>query len=142
MKTRQLGNTDMQITPIGFGTWAIGGGGYQFGWGPQDDEQSIATINHALDLGINWIDTAAVYGLGHAEEVVARALKDRSERPYIFTKCGRVWDEHGNITGKLKAQSIRRECENSLRRLQVDVIDLYQMHWPDPSLILRKGLGV
>ena len=90
MKTRQLGNTDMQITPIGFGTWAIGGGGYQFGWGPQDDEQSIATINHALDLGINWIDTAAVYGLGHSEEVVARALKGRSKRPYIFTKCARV----------------------------------------------------
>ena len=89
MKTRQFGNTDMQITPIGFGSWAVGGGGYQFGWGPQDDEQSIAAIQHALDLGINWIDTAAVYGLGHAEEVVARALKDRSDRPYIFTKCGR-----------------------------------------------------
>jgi aryl-alcohol dehydrogenase-like predicted oxidoreductase len=139
MKTRQLGNTDMQITPIGFGTWAIGGGGYQFGWGPQDDEQSIATINHALDLGINWIDTAAVYGLGHAEEVVARALKGRSERPYVFTKCGRVWDEHGNITGNLKAQSIRRECENSLRRLQTDVIDLYQMHWPDPEPDIEEG---
>ncbi len=139
MKTRQLGNTDMQITPIGFGTWAIGGGGYQFGWGPQDDEQSIATINHALDLGINWIDTAAVYGLGHSEEVVARALKGRSERPYIFTKCARVWDEHGNITGNLKAQSIRRECENSLRRLQTDVIDLYQMHWPDPEPDIEEG---
>jgi len=139
MKTRQLGNTDMQITPIGFGTWAIGGGGYQFGWGPQDDEQSIATINHALDLGINWIDTAAVYGLGHSEEVVARALKGRSKRPYIFTKCARVWDEHGNITGNLKAQSIRRECENSLRRLQTDVIDLYQMHWPDPEPDIEEG---
>jgi aryl-alcohol dehydrogenase-like predicted oxidoreductase len=139
MKTRQLGNTDMQITPIGFGTWAIGGGGYQFGWGPQDDEQSIATINHALDLGINWIDTAAVYGLGHSEEVVARALKGRSERPYVFTKCGRVWDEHGNITGNLKAQSIRRECENSLRRLQTDVIDLYQMHWPEPEPDIEEG---
>lgn len=139
MKTRQLGNTDMQITPLGFGSWAIGGGGYQFGWGPQDDEQSIATINHALDLGINWIDTAAVYGLGHSEEVVARALKGRSERPYVFTKCGRVWDEHGNITGNLKAQSIRRECENSLRRLQTDVIDLYQMHWPDPEPDIEEG---
>src|SRR5260370_29203398 len=124
MKTRQLGNTDMQITPIGFGTWAIGGGGYQFGWGPQDDEQSIATINHALDLGINWIDTAAVYGLGHSEEVVARALQGRSKRPYIFTKSARVWDEHGNITRDLKAQSIRRECENSRSRLQTDVSDL------------------
>src|SRR5213078_2426560 len=139
MKTRQLGNTDMHITPLGFGSWAVGGGGYQFGWGPQDDEQSIAAINHALDLGINWIDTAAVYGLGHAEEVVARALKDRSERPYIFTKCGRVWNDRGEITGNLKAQSIKRECENSLRRLQTDVIDLYQVHWPDPEQDIEEG---
>jgi len=139
MKTRQLGNSDLQITPIGFGSWAVGGGGYQFGWGPQDDEQSIAAINHALDLGINWIDTAAVYGLGHAEEVVARALKGRAERPYIFTKCERVWNDHGEIGGSLKAQSIRRECENSLRRLQVDVIDLYQIHWPDPEADIEEG---
>jgi aryl-alcohol dehydrogenase-like predicted oxidoreductase len=139
MKTRQFGNTDMHITPIGFGSWAVGGGGYQFGWGPQDDEQSIAAINHALDLGINWIDTAAVYGLGHAEEVVARALEGRSDRPYIFTKCGRVWNERGEITGSLKAQSIRRECENSLRRLQADVIDLYQIHWPDPDPEIEEG---
>jgi aryl-alcohol dehydrogenase-like predicted oxidoreductase len=139
MKTRQFGNTDMYITPIGFGSWAVGGGGYQFGWGPQDDEQSIAAINHALDLGINWIDTAAVYGLGHAEEVVARALEGRSRRPYIFTKCGRVWNERGEVTGNLKAQSIRRECENSLRRLQIDVIDLYQIHWPDPDPEMEEG---
>ena len=139
MKTRQFGNTDMQITPIGFGSWAVGGGGYQFGWGPQDDEQSIAAINHALALGINWIDTAAVYGLGHAEEIVARALKDRSERPYIFTKCGRVWNDRGEVTGSLKAQSIKRECENSLRRLQTDVIDLYQIHWPDPEQDIEEG---
>jgi aryl-alcohol dehydrogenase-like predicted oxidoreductase len=139
MKTRQFGNTDMHITPIGFGSWAVGGGGYQFGWGPQDDEQSIAAINHALDLGINWIDTAAVYGLGHAEEVVARALKDRSERPYVFTKCGRVWSDRGEISGSLKAQSIKRECENSLRRLQTDVIDLYQVHWPDPEQDIEEG---
>jgi aryl-alcohol dehydrogenase-like predicted oxidoreductase len=139
MKTRQLGNTDLQITPIGFGSWAVGGGGYQFGWGPQDDEQSIAAINHALDLGINWIDTAAVYGLGHAEEIVGRALKGRSDRPYIFTKCGRVWNERGEITGNLKARSIRRECENSLRRLQTDVIDLYQIHWPDPDPEIEEG---
>ena len=139
MKTRQFGNTDMHITPIGFGSWAVGGGGYQFGWGPQDDEQSIAAINHALDLGINWIDTAAVYGLGHAEEVVARALEGRSERPYIFTKCGRVWNDRSEITGNLKAQSIRRECENSLRRLQADVIDLYQIHWPDPDPEIEEG---
>src|SRR6266704_7111699 len=142
MKTRQLGNTDMQITPIGFGSWAVGGGGYQFGWGPQDDEQSIAAINHALDLGINWIDTAAVYGLGHAEEVVARALKDRSERPYIFTKCARVWNDRGEITGSLKAQSIKHECENSLRLLQTDVIDLYQVHWPDPEQDIEEGWSV
>jgi len=139
MKTRQFDNTDMHITPIGFGSWAVGGGGYQFGWGPQDDEQSIAAIQHALDLGINWIDTAAVYGLGHAEEVVARALKDRSERPYIFTKCERVWNERGEISGSLKAQSIKRECENSLRRLQIDVIDLYQVHWPDPEQDIEEG---
>jgi len=139
MKTRQFGNTDMHITPIGFGSWAVGGGGYQFGWGPQDDEQSIAAINHALDLGINWIDTAAVYGLGHAEEVVARALEGRYDRPYIFTKCGRVRNERGEITGSLKAQSIRRECENSLRRLQADVIDLYQIHWPDPDPEIEEG---
>jgi aryl-alcohol dehydrogenase-like predicted oxidoreductase len=139
MKTRQLGNTDMQITPIGFGTWAIGGGGYQFGWGPQDDEESIAAIHHALDLGINWIDTAAVYGLGHAEEIVGRALKNRMERPYVFTKCSRVWNDDGEISGNLKAESIRRECEASLRRLQTDVIDLYQMHWPNPDQDIEEG---
>jgi aryl-alcohol dehydrogenase-like predicted oxidoreductase len=139
MKTRQLGTSELHITSIGFGSWAVGGGGYQFGWGPQDDEQSIAAINHALDLGINWIDTAAVYGLGHAEEVVGRALKGRAERPYIFTKCERVWNDHGEIGGSLKAQSIRRECESSLRRLQVDVIDLYQIHWPDPEVDIEEG---
>jgi aryl-alcohol dehydrogenase-like predicted oxidoreductase len=139
MKARQLGNTDMQITPIGIGTWAIGGGGYQFGWGPQDDEQSIAAIHHALDLGINWIDTAAVYGLGHAEEIVGRVLKNRVERPYVFTKCSRVWDDNGEIRGNLKAESIRRECEASLRRLQTDVIDLYQMHWPNPEQDIEEG---
>ena len=139
MKTRQFGNTDMHITPIGFGSWAVGGGGYQFGWGPQDDGESITAINHALDLGINWIDTAAVYGLGHAEEVVARALKDRSERPYIFTKCTRVWNDRGEISGNLKPQSIKRECENSLRRLQTDVIDLYQVHWPNPEQDIEEG---
>ena len=139
MKTRQFGNTDMHITPIGFGTWALGGGDWAFGWGPQDDEQSIAAIHRALDLGINWIDTAAVYGLGHSEEIVARALKDRSERPYVFTKCSRVWDDNGEISSSLKAQSIRRECENSLRRLQVDVIGLYQVHWPMPESELEEG---
>lgn len=129
----------MQITPIGFGSWAVGGGGYQFGWGPQDDEQSVAAINRALDLGMNWIDTAAVYGLGHAEEIVGRALKDRAERPYVFTKCSRVWNNDGEISSSLKAQSIRRECEASLRRLQTDVIDLYQVHWPNPEQDIVEG---
>src|SRR5437660_3078991 len=123
MKTRQLGNTDMQITPIGLGCWAIGGGGYQFGWGPQDDQESIATIRRALDLGINWIDTAAVYGLGHSETIVGKAIKGR-ERPYIFTKGSLVWNEHGHVGHNLKAASLRREVEASLKRLDIDIIDL------------------
>src|SRR5437763_11558880 len=139
MKTRQLGNTDMQITPIGLGCWAIGGGGYQFGWGPQDNQESIATIKRALNLGINWIDTATVYGLGHSEEIVGRAIRGHDWSHYIFTKCGRVWDEHGHVFGHLKADSIRREVEASLKRLQVDVIDLYQIHWPDPDPDLEEG---
>lgn len=133
MRTRQLGNTDLEITPLGLGTWAIGGGNWQFGWGPQDDDASIATIHRALDLGINWIDTAAVYGLGHSEEIVAKALQGRSPRPYVFTKGSRVWNDKGEITGSLKGQSLRHEVENSLRRLRIDVIDLYQLHWPDPE---------
>ncbi len=139
MKTRQLGNTDMHITPIGLGCWAIGGGGYEFGWGKQDDQQSIATIKRALELGINWVDTAPVYGLGRSEEVVGRAIKGRDPKPYVFTKCSRVWDEHGHISSNLKAASIRQEVENSLRRLQVDVIDLYQMHWPRPEEDIEEG---
>ncbi len=111
----------------------MGGGGWAFAWGPQDDADSIAAIRRALDLGINWIDTAAVYGLGHSEEVVARALAGRASRPYVFTKCERIWNEKGEISGCLKADSIRRECEASLRRLKLDVIDLYQVHWPDPE---------
>ncbi len=131
----------MQTTPIGLGAWAIGGGNYEFGWGSQEDEESLATIQRALELGINWIDTAAVYGLGHSEEIVGRAIKEwtGSERPYIFTKCGRVWNERGEISGNLDVRSIRREAENSLRRLQVDVIDLYQMHWPDPESQIEEG---
>ncbi len=139
MHSKQLGNSDMKLTPIGIGAWAMGGGGWQFAWGPQDDQESIAAIHAALDGGINWIDTAAVYGLGHSEEVVARALAGRSRRPYVFTKCERVWDERGRITGSLKADSIRRECEASLRRLKVDVIDLYQVHWPQPEQDLEEG---
>jgi aryl-alcohol dehydrogenase-like predicted oxidoreductase len=133
MEHRQLGTSDLQITPVGFGTWAIGGGGWAYGWGPQDDRQSIEAINRALDHGMNWIDTAPVYGLGHAEEVVAQALQGRSDKPYIFTKCTRKWDVQGNIYGDLHAASIRREVEDSLRRLKVEVIDLYQVHWPDPE---------
>jgi|SRR5579859_1539911 len=141
MQTRQLGKSDLHITPIGFGAWAIGGGGYQFGWGSQDDQESIAAIHRALDLGINWIDTAAVYGLGRSEEVVARALKGRSNRPFVLTKCERVWNESGKISGSLKTDSLRRELEASLRRLQVDVIDLYQVHWPDPGADIEEGLS-
>jgi aryl-alcohol dehydrogenase-like predicted oxidoreductase len=136
MKTRVLGNSDLHITPIGFGAWAIGGGDWQFGWGDQDDADSIAAIHRALELGVNWIDTAAVYGLGRSEEIVARALAGWSgPRPYVFTKCGMVWGDNRKIDYSLKADSVRRECENSLRRLKVDCIDLYQVHWPadDPA---------
>jgi aryl-alcohol dehydrogenase-like predicted oxidoreductase len=139
MKKRQLGNSDLHITPLGVGAWAIGGGGWEFGWGPQDDNDSIAAIHAALDAGINWIDTAAVYGLGHSEQVVARALQGRSNRPYVFTKCSMVWDERGEIGHSLKAESIRRECEASLRRLKIDTIDLYQIHWPDPDQEIEEG---
>lgn len=139
MQTRQLGNSDLKITPVGVGAWAIGGGGWQFGWGPQDDQKSIAAIRAALDAGVNWIDTAAVYGLGHSEEVVAQALEGRSNRPFVFTKCGRVWNERREIGKSLKADSIRRECEASLRRLKVDLIDLYQIHWPEPDEDIEEG---
>src|ERR1700757_3176463 len=139
MKTKQLGNSDMFITPIGFGAWAIGGGGWEFAWGAQDDCDSIAAIHEALDAGINWIDTAAVYGLGHSEEVVARALEGMGNRPYIFTKCSMTWDEHREIGHSLKADSIRRECEASLRRLKVNTIDLYQIHWPNPVEDIEEG---
>lgn len=132
MQRKRLGNSDLEITPIGFGAWAIGGGEWAYGWGEQDDKESIAAIETAVDLGINWIDTAAVYGLGRSERVVAQALKniDQSRRPYVFTKCSLVWDENRNISHVLKAESIRREAEDSLRRLETDVIDLYQIHWP------------
>lgn len=133
MDTRQLGNTDLHITPIGFGAWAIGGGEWAGGWGSQDDRESIAAINRALDLGINWIDTAPAYGLGRSERVVAQALRGRSERPYIFTKCAIRWRDDRSIYNSLTAESVREEVENSLRRLETDVIDLYQIHWPDPA---------
>jgi aryl-alcohol dehydrogenase-like predicted oxidoreductase len=139
MQTKQLGNSELHITPIGFGAWAIGGGGWAFGWGAQDDEESIEAINRALDLGVNWIDTAAIYGLGHSEEVVAKALKGRSSRPYIFTKCSMIWDEKGEIGRSLKADSVRREVEASLRRLDIETIDLYQIHWPNPESEIEEG---
>lgn len=139
MKTKQLGNSDLHITPLGIGAWAMGGAGWAFAWSDQDDNQSIAAIHAALDAGMNWIDTAAVYGLGHSEEVVAKALADRSNKPYVFTKCARVWDENRQIGKRLKADSIRRECEDSLRRLKVDVIDLYQIHWPEPDEDVEEG---
>jgi aryl-alcohol dehydrogenase-like predicted oxidoreductase len=141
MTKKRLGNSDMELTPIGVGAWAMGGGGWKFAWGPQDDAESVAAIHAALDHGVNWIDTAAVYGLGHSEEVVARALAGRSNRPYIFTKCSRVWDEAGEISRGLKADSVRRECEASLRRLAVDTIDLYQIHWPEPDSDVEEGWG-
>jgi aryl-alcohol dehydrogenase-like predicted oxidoreductase len=134
MTTRKLGNSDLAISPVGFGAWAIGGEGWAFSWGPQDDRDSIAAIHRSLELGVNWIDTAAVYGLGHSEEVVARALSEWSgSRPYVFTKCSRVWDAHRQISTVLKTDSILRECEASLKRLKTDVIDLYQIHWPSTT---------
>ena len=140
MQTRKLGYTDLHLTTVGLGTWAIGGP-WLFGWGAQDDADSIATIQAALDLGINWIDTAAIYGLGHSEEVVGKAIKGRRDQVIIATKCSRVWDESGNVSGSLKAASIRREAEDSLRRLNVDVIDLYQIHWPNPDEDIEEGWG-
>ena len=142
MQTRQLGNSDLQITPVGYGAWAIGGSGWQFAWGSQNDNDSVAAIHRSLELGVNWIDTAAVYGLGHSEEVVARALKSwPGPRPYVFTKCGLRWDSQGNVRKTLSADSIRDEVEDSLRRLSVEAIDLYQIHWPpDPdSAELEEG---
>ena len=141
MQKKRLGNSDMEITPIGIGAWAMGGSGWAFAWGPQDDDASVAAIHAALDRGVNWIDTAAVYGLGHSEEVVARALEGRANRPYVFTKCERRWNENREIYKSLKADSIRLECENSLRRLKLDVIDLYQIHWPEPDEDIEEGWG-
>src|SRR5882762_7062384 len=135
METRKLGNSNLHITPVGFGAWAIGGSGWEFAWGSQDDNDSIAAIHRALELGVNWIDTAAVYGLGHSEEVVGRALKEwRGSKPYVFTKCGLRGNAKGEVQKVLSAESIRGEVEDSLRRLSIDVIDLYQIHWPpDPD---------
>lgn len=141
MQTRKFGNTDLETTPIGFGSWAVGGSGWAAGWGPQDDEESMEAIRRSLERGVNWIDTAAVYGLGHSEEIVARALEGvpEGERPYVFTKCSMIWDENGEIGHSLKAESVKRECEDSLRRLRTDIIDLYQIHWPNPEEEIEEG---
>jgi aryl-alcohol dehydrogenase-like predicted oxidoreductase len=139
MQTRQLGNSDLHISPLGIGAWAMGGADWLFSWSHQDDDASISAIHAALDAGVNWIDTAAVYGLGHSEEVVAMALEGRANRPYIFTKCARIWDENRQIGKSLKADSVRRELEASLRRLKVDMIDLYQIHWPEPDEEVEEG---
>jgi aryl-alcohol dehydrogenase-like predicted oxidoreductase len=139
MQTRRLGNSDLEITPIGIGAWAMGGGDWAFSWGKQEDDESIAAIHTALDAGVNWIDTAAVYGLGHSEEVVGKAIAGLAQRPYVFTKCSLVWNDQGEIGHSLKAGSVRREVEASLRRLRLDVIDLYQIHWPDPEPEIEEG---
>jgi len=136
---RTLGNSYLQLTPIGFGAWAIGGGNSEFAWGPQDDNESITAIHRAHDLGINWIDTAAIYGLGHSEEIVAKALKTSSHKPLVFTKCSMRWHADRSIYRSLKAASLADEVENSLRRLGVETIDLYQIHWPDPAEEIEEG---
>jgi aryl-alcohol dehydrogenase-like predicted oxidoreductase len=139
METRRLGSTDLHLTEIGLGTWAIGGGDWRFSWGPQDDEQSVKTIHRALELGVNWIDTAAVYGLGHSEEIAGRAIKGFRHRPLVATKCGLCWDKDRQVYGCLKRESVRAEAEASLRRLGIETIDLYQVHWPQPDEDLEEG---
>jgi aryl-alcohol dehydrogenase-like predicted oxidoreductase len=139
MQTRQLGNSDLRLTPLGIGAWAMGGAGWAFSWGSQEDRDSVEAIHAALDKGLNWIDTAAVYGLGHSEEVVGEAIRARNPKPYVFTKCARTWTAERQITKSLKRESVRQECEDSLRRLRVDVIDLYQMHWPEPDEDVEEG---
>ena len=133
MQTKQLGNTNLHLTRVGLGTWAIGGGNWKFSWGPQDDGDSIRAIHRALDLGINWIDTAPAYGLGHCEEIVGQALAERAQRPIVATKCGRCWDDQRQLFPRIKRESVLAEAEASLRRLRVDTIDLYQIHWPQPE---------
>lgn len=139
MEKRGFGSTGMEITPIGFGSWAIGGENWSHGWGPQDDNNAVEAIERALGKGINWIDTAAVYGLGHSEELVAKALEGTTEKPYIFTKCSLVWDSNRHISNSLKRDSIWRECEASLMRLKTNTLDLYQIHWPSPEEDIEMG---
>ena len=140
MQKRKLGHSDLHITTIGLGTWAMGGGDWKFGWGPQDDQASISAVHAAIDTGINWIDTAAIYGHGHSEKVVGKAIKGIRDSLIIATKCGRVWQGDSREIGKsLKAASIRQEVENSLSRLDIDHIDLYQIHWPEPNQEIEEG---
>ena len=139
METRKLGNSDLDITRIGLGAWAMGGGDWEYAWGDQSNKDSIDTIHRALDIGINWIDTAPVYGLGVSESVVGEAIAGMSEKPYIFTKCSLVWGDNRKVTSSLKADSLRKEVDDSLRRLGVDVIDLYQIHWPNPDNEIEEG---
>jgi aryl-alcohol dehydrogenase-like predicted oxidoreductase len=139
MQTRKLGWTDLNLTTIGYGSWALGGGDWLWSWGAQEDQVSVATIVRAMELGINWIDTAAVYGLGHSEEVVGKALKKLAQRPILATKCSLVWDTAKNVSGRLKKESVRTEIEASLGRLGVDEIDLYQIHWPNPETEIEEG---
>ena len=139
MDTRALGNRDLQITRIGFGSWAIGGGNWEFGWGAQDDAQAIAAMQRAIEVGMNWIDTAAVYGLGHSEELVGRAVRGMPNKPLIFTKCSMRWNVEREVYRELTAKSVREECEGSLKRLGVDAIDLYQIHWPNPEEQIEEG---
>ena len=141
IRTTQLGRTGLEITRLGFGAWAIGGGDWEFGWGPQDDEQSIAAIHRALERGVNWIDTAAAYGFGRSERVVGRALEGLAERPYVFTKCSLLEGPQRRVVHSLGRDSILREAEDSLRRLGIDAIDLYQIHWPIPEEDIEEGWG-
>mgnify|MGYP000706824843 CR=1 FL=1 len=139
MEKRKLGTTTFELSPVGFGTWAIGGSNWSHGWGPQDDRQSMEAIERAVELGVNWIDTAAVYGLGHAETLVGQAVAGMRAKPLIFTKCSLVWDKNRVLSNSLRADSIRRECEESLERLKLDAIDLYQIHWPNPEEDIEEG---
>jgi aryl-alcohol dehydrogenase-like predicted oxidoreductase len=142
MKTRKLGWTELDLSTIGLGTWAMGGGNWEYAWGPQDDQESTRAIYRALDLGVNWIDTAPAYGLGHAEEIIGRALHGLHERPLIATKCGLSWNDKGQINGRLKKEAIRAEIEASLKRMRLDVIDLYQIHWPWPDQDIEEAWQV
>ena len=139
LNATQLGQTGLEITRVGFGAWAIGGGGWEFGWGPQVDEQSLAAIHRALEQGVNWIDTAAAYGFGHSEQIVGRALEGLDERPYVFTKCSLLEGPGRRVDHSLKRGSILREAHASLERLRVDAIDLYQIHWPIPEADVEEG---